>query len=93
MGATFPEPGYSTIRASRRRRNEAVHLGRSCRSTCTTAPTHATLALEAGIHPKVVSECRGGAATVSITLDTYSHAIPAIQEEAAALIAGPVLAE
>jgi integrase len=44
--------------------------------------THATLALRAGIHPKVVSE-RLGHATVSITLDTYSHAIPAMQEEAA----------
>jgi integrase len=51
--------------------------------------THATLALQAGIHPKVVSE-RLGHATVSITLDTYSHAIPALQEEAAALIAGLV---
>jgi integrase len=49
--------------------------------------THATLALQAGVHPKVVSE-RLGHATVSITLDTYSHAIPALQEEAAALIAG-----
>jgi hypothetical protein len=29
---------------------------------------------------------------MSITLDTYSHAIPAMQEEAAALIAGLVLA-
>ena len=48
--------------------------------------THATLALQAGVHPKVVSE-RLGHATVSITLDTYSHAIPAMQEEAAALIA------
>ena len=54
--------------------------------------THATLALQAGIHPKVVSE-RLGHATVSITLDTYSHAIPAMQEEAAALIAGLVFAE
>ena len=53
--------------------------------------THATLALQAGVHPKVVSE-RLGHATVSITLDTYSHAIPAMQEEAAALIAGLVLA-
>ena len=51
--------------------------------------THATLALQAGIHPKVVSE-RLGHATVSITLDTYSHAIPAMQEEAAVLIAGLV---
>jgi integrase/predicted RNA-binding Zn-ribbon protein involved in translation (DUF1610 family) len=53
--------------------------------------THATLALQAGIHPKVVSE-RLGHATVSITLDTYSHAIPAMQEEAAALIAELVFA-
>lgn len=52
--------------------------------------THATLALQAGVHPKVVSE-RLGHATVSITLDTYSHAIPALQEEAAALIAGLVV--
>jgi len=42
-------------------------------------------------HPKVVSE-RLGHATISITLDTYSHAIPAMQEEAAALIAGLVFA-
>ncbi len=51
--------------------------------------THATLALQAGVHPKVVSE-RLGHATIAITLDTYSHAIPAMQEEAAALIAGLV---
>ncbi len=33
--------------------------------------THATLALKAGLHPKVVSE-RLGHATVGITLDLYS---------------------
>ena len=54
--------------------------------------THASLALAAGINPKVISE-RLGHATVSITLDTYSHAIPALQEEAAERIAGLVLAE
>jgi integrase len=48
--------------------------------------THATLALQAGIHPKVVQE-RLGHATISITLDVYSHAIPAMQEEAAAQVA------
>ncbi len=48
--------------------------------------THATLALAAGIHPKVVSE-RLGHANISITLDTYSHAIPAMQEDAAAQVA------
>ncbi len=35
---------------------------------------------------------RLGRVTISITLDTYSHAMPAMQEEAAALIAGLVLA-
>ena len=55
-----------------------------------TSGTHASLALAAGISPKVVSE-RLGHATVSITLDTYSHAIPALQEEAAERIAGLVL--
>jgi hypothetical protein len=34
-----------------------------------------------------------GHATVAITLDTYSHAIPAMHEEAAALIAGLVFAK
>jgi len=44
------------------------------------------LAPLAGIYPKVVTE-RLGHATIAITLDTYSHAIPAMQEAAAALIA------
>jgi integrase len=34
--------------------------------------SHATLALKAGIHPRVVQE-RLGHANVGITLDTYSH--------------------
>ena len=41
---------------------------------------------QAGVHPKVVSE-RLGHSTVSITLDTYSHAIPALEEAAAAKVA------
>jgi integrase len=44
--------------------------------------THATLALQAGIHPKIVSE-RLGHSTVSLTLDVYSHALPHLQREAA----------
>ena len=44
--------------------------------------THATLLLGANVHPKVVSE-RLGHATVGITLDTYSHVLPHLQEEAA----------
>ena len=54
--------------------------------------TYATPALQAGIHPKVVSE-RLGHASVSITLDTYSHAIPAMQETAAQLVAALVLGD
>jgi len=48
--------------------------------------TYATLALQAGVHPKVVQE-RLGHATISITLDVYSHAIPAMQEDAADRVA------
>ena len=51
--------------------------------------THATLALQAGIHVKVVSE-RLGHASVLVTLNTYSHAIPSMQEEAAEQIASLV---
>ena len=44
--------------------------------------THATLMLKAGIHPKIVSE-RLGHASISITLDTYSHVVPGLQKAAA----------
>lgn len=47
--------------------------------------TAATLMLIAGVHPKVVSE-RLGHSTVSITLDTYSHVLPDMQHEAAAVL-------
>jgi integrase len=48
--------------------------------------THATLALKAGVHPKVISELLGHS-TVAMTLDIYSHAIRALQHDAAATIA------
>ena len=44
--------------------------------------THASLMLKQGVHPKVVSE-RLGHASVTITLDTYSHVLPGLQEAAA----------
>ena len=44
--------------------------------------TSVTLALRAGTHPRIVSE-RLGHASVSLTLDTYSHVTPDLQEEAA----------
>jgi len=46
----------------------------------------ARLALQAGVHPKVISE-RLGHATVAMTLDIYSHAIPALHQDAAATVA------
>jgi integrase len=40
----------------------------------------------AGVHPKVVQE-RLGHSSVAFTLDRYSHAIPAMQADAAATVA------
>jgi integrase len=54
--------------------------------------THATLALSAGVHPKIVSE-RLGHANIGITLDTYSHCLPALSEEAACRVAALVVSD
>ena len=51
--------------------------------------SHATAALSAGIHVKVVSE-RLGHSNIRQTLDTYSHVIPALHETAAEQIAALV---
>ena len=48
--------------------------------------TWASLALAAGVHPKVVSD-RLGHSTIAITIDTYSHAIPSLDAEAASTVA------
>ena len=45
--------------------------------------THASLMLKQGVHPKIVQE-RLGHASISMTLDTYSHVAPGLQEAAAA---------
>lgn len=44
--------------------------------------SHATHLLKIGVHPKVVSE-RLGHSSIGITLDTYSHVMPGLQEDAA----------
>ena len=44
--------------------------------------TYASLMLKQGIHPKIVQE-RLGHATIAVTLDTYSHVAPGLQEAAA----------
>jgi integrase len=47
--------------------------------------TAATLLLLANVHPKVVSEMLGHA-NIGITLNTYSHVLPTMQREAAAMM-------
>jgi integrase len=44
--------------------------------------TRATDLLRVGVHPKIVSE-RLGHASIAITMDSCSHAIPGLQEDAA----------
>ncbi len=44
--------------------------------------THASLMLKQGVHPKIVQE-RLGHSSIQITLDTYSHVAPGLQEAAA----------
>lgn len=45
--------------------------------------SHASLMLKQGTHPKIVQE-RLGHASIQVTLDTYSHVAPGLQEAAAA---------
>ena len=42
---------------------------------------HASALLAAGTNPKIVQE-RLGHSQISLTLDTYSHTIPSLQEDA-----------
>jgi integrase len=44
--------------------------------------THASLMLKQGVHPKIVQE-RLGHASIQMTLDTYSHVAPGLQQVAA----------
>lgn len=44
--------------------------------------SHASLMLKQGIHPKIVQE-RLGHSSIQITLDTYSHVAPGLQQAAA----------
>ena len=51
--------------------------------------THASLMLQAGVHPKIVQE-RLGHSSIAMTLDRYSHLVPSMQEEAADQLAALV---
>ena len=52
--------------------------------------TWATVALEQGIHPRVVQE-RLGHSTIAITLGIYSHVSPTLHDEAASLVSQTIL--
>lgn len=52
--------------------------------------TCATLLLEAGEHPKIVSEMLGHA-SIQLTLDTYSHVLPDMQQSAVDKMEGMLL--
>jgi integrase len=45
----------------------------------------ASLLLAGGVHPKVVSE-RLGHSTITLTMDTYSHVLPTMQEDATVML-------
>ena len=49
--------------------------------------THASLLLRQGIHPKVVQE-RLGHSTIAMTMNTYSHLLPDMQETATQALEG-----
>ena len=51
--------------------------------------TAASLLLAAAVHPKVVQE-RLGHATIATTLDTYSHVLPGLGEDAAERLAAAI---
>ncbi len=85
----FTQPDGSPVNPdwfSRRFRKLCVRAGLPPIRLHDVRHTWATLALQAGIHPKVVSE-RLGHSTIAITLDIYSHVTPSMQSEAADLVA------
>lgn len=76
---SFCDPGYFSERVFKR-------LLKAARITTDVRfhdlrHTHATLLLADGVNPKVVSE-RLGHSNIRITLDTYAHVLPTMQEEA-----------
>jgi integrase len=52
---------------------------------------HATHLLAAGVHPKIASE-RLGHSKIGVTLDLYSHVLPNMQADAAAIVDGALRA-
>jgi integrase len=81
---------YHPDRFARRFREKVADFGLPAIRVHDLRHSWATLALEAGVHPKVVSE-RLGHANISITLDVYSHVSPAMQTDAADRVAALIL--
>ena len=76
-GTVWPPDSFSTAFAAFIRRSKLPHV-----RLHDLRHSHATQLLLQGVHPKVVSE-RLGHSKVGITLDTYSHVLPGMQEDAA----------
>lgn len=75
MPAARPQPYQGGLQAS------ATAGGPSPHSFPRLAPLPRTLLLSQGVHPKVVQE-RLGHSAIGVTLDTYSHVLPGMQEQA-----------
>ncbi|MGO4787009.1 tyrosine-type recombinase/integrase [Paenibacillus sp. 2KB_20] len=54
--------------------------------------THASILLKRGVHAKIVQE-RLGHSSITITLDTYSHVLPGLQEAALRSLGGSILGD
>lgn len=80
-GAPWPPDNFSTAFADHIRRHPKLAKVRFH----DLRHTHATQLLKQGVHPKIVSE-RLGHSNISITLDTYSHVLPGMQEQAIAAL-------
>jgi integrase len=92
LGLVFCEPDGSPIHPERFAKRFTVRVrqaGVPAIRFHDLRHTWATLALQAGVHPKVVQEILGHS-SIAITLGTYSHAIPSMQEQAADTVAALV---
>ncbi len=69
------------------KREPGAEVGASADHTAGLRHTWATLALRAGVHPKVVQE-RLGHSTIGVTLNIYSHVSVGMQRDAAEKVAG-----
>ena len=94
QGLVFANPDGSPIYpegVSRAFKEQAVKAGLPGIRLHDARHTWATLALQSGVHPKVVQE-RLGHASITITLQTYSHVIPSMHEDAAETVASMIRA-